>query len=89
MPVRDPVLRKFGANIRTRREALKLSQEALAERADLDRNKRCHEPLAGSGTMMNSDEESLNVIRVPPLIPSFRRNAAGIVTRPRVEHRIL
>jgi transcriptional regulator with XRE-family HTH domain len=37
MPVRDPVLRKFGANIRTRREALKLSQEALAEQADLDR----------------------------------------------------
>jgi transcriptional regulator with XRE-family HTH domain len=37
MPVRDPALRKFGTNIRTRREALKLSQEALAERADLDR----------------------------------------------------
>jgi transcriptional regulator with XRE-family HTH domain len=37
MPVRDPVLKKFGKNIRERREALQLSQELLAEKADLDR----------------------------------------------------
>ena len=37
MPKRDPAFGKFGANIRVRREALKLSQEALAEQADLDR----------------------------------------------------
>lgn len=37
MPPREPVLRKFGQNVREKREALDLSQEALAERADLDR----------------------------------------------------
>jgi transcriptional regulator with XRE-family HTH domain len=30
-------LRKFGDNVRSRREAQNLSQEQLAERADLDR----------------------------------------------------
>ncbi len=30
-------LRKFGDNVRTRREAQDLSQKQLAERADLDR----------------------------------------------------
>ncbi|HRJ02745.1 MAG TPA: helix-turn-helix transcriptional regulator [Hyphomonas sp.] len=37
MPVKDPTLRKFGDNVRARREALDLSQEQLAERAELDR----------------------------------------------------
>ncbi|MCW5548673.1 MAG: helix-turn-helix transcriptional regulator [Opitutaceae bacterium] len=37
MPAKDPTLRKFGDNVRARREALDLSQEQLAERADLDR----------------------------------------------------
>lgn len=37
MPATDPVLKKFGDNVRTRREALGLSQEQLAERANLDR----------------------------------------------------
>ncbi len=37
MPAKDPTLRKFGDNVRTRRETLDLSQEQLAERADLDR----------------------------------------------------
>ena len=32
-----PTLRKFGDNVRARREAQDLSQEQLAERADLDR----------------------------------------------------
>ncbi len=37
MPAKDLTLRKFGDNVRARREALDLSQEQLAERADLDR----------------------------------------------------
>ena len=37
MPPLDPVLRKFGDNVRAKREALNLSQEKLAELADLDR----------------------------------------------------
>ncbi len=37
MPIRDPVLKRFGGNVRAKREARKLSQEALAEQADLDR----------------------------------------------------
>jgi transcriptional regulator with XRE-family HTH domain len=37
VPAKDPTLRKFGDNVRSRREALDLSQEQLAERADLDR----------------------------------------------------
>ncbi len=32
-----PSLRKFGDNVRSRREAQDLSQEQLPERADLDR----------------------------------------------------
>ena len=34
---KDNALKRFGKNIRDRREALGLSQEALAEKADLDR----------------------------------------------------
>ena len=37
MPATEPTLRKFGDNVRARREAQDLSQEQLAERADLDR----------------------------------------------------
>jgi transcriptional regulator with XRE-family HTH domain len=37
MPAPDPVLKRFGANVRTQREARNLSQERLAELADLDR----------------------------------------------------
>jgi transcriptional regulator with XRE-family HTH domain len=37
MPPSEPALRKFGSNVRSRREALDLSQEQLAEKADLDR----------------------------------------------------
>lgn len=37
MPAKEPVLRKFGDNVRALREAQGLSQERLAERADLDR----------------------------------------------------
>ena len=37
MPAKEPALRKFGDNVRSRREAQDLSQEKLAERADLDR----------------------------------------------------
>ena len=37
MPAIDPALRKFGDNVHTRRKAQALSQEKLAERADLDR----------------------------------------------------
>lgn len=37
MPSPDPVLKKFGENIRAKREEQKLSQEQLAERAELDR----------------------------------------------------
>lgn len=33
----DPVLKRFGDNVRARREAQDISQEKLAERADLDR----------------------------------------------------
>lgn len=37
MPTPDPALRRFGLNVRARREARELSQEKLAELADLDR----------------------------------------------------
>ena len=37
MPPREPVLQKFGHNVREKREALGLSQEALADAAELDR----------------------------------------------------
>jgi len=37
VPATEPTLRKFGDNVRARREAQDLSQEQLAERADLDR----------------------------------------------------
>ena len=37
MPAPDPALKRFGANVRARREARELSQEKLAELADLDR----------------------------------------------------
>jgi transcriptional regulator with XRE-family HTH domain len=37
MPAQSPVLRRFGDNIRAQREAKALSQEQLAELADLDR----------------------------------------------------
>ena len=36
MPKRDSVLVRLGLNIRKRRETLDFSQEALAEKADLD-----------------------------------------------------
>lgn len=37
MPAKDSTLRKFGDNVRARREAAELSQEQLAELAELDR----------------------------------------------------
>ncbi len=37
MPAQSPILRRFGENIRAKREARSLSQEQLAELADLDR----------------------------------------------------
>jgi len=37
MAALDPVLRKLGDNVRAKREARELSQEKLAELADLDR----------------------------------------------------
>lgn len=37
MPAQSPILRRFGENIRAKREAKALSQEKLAELADLDR----------------------------------------------------
>jgi transcriptional regulator with XRE-family HTH domain len=37
MPAPEPALKKFGSNVRARRDAKELSQEKLAELADLDR----------------------------------------------------
>jgi len=37
VPAKDSTLKRFGDNVRARREAQDLSQEQLAERADLDR----------------------------------------------------
>lgn len=37
MPAPEPALKKFGANVRAKREAKEFSQEKLAELADLDR----------------------------------------------------
>ena len=37
MKKRDPVLAAFGRGVRIRRESQNLTQEALAEKADLDR----------------------------------------------------
>ncbi len=36
MPSREPVLRKLGQNVRDKREARDISQEDLAEQANLD-----------------------------------------------------
>jgi ribosome-binding protein aMBF1 (putative translation factor) len=35
MPIRDPALKRLGENIRKKRESRALSQETLAEQADL------------------------------------------------------
>jgi DNA-binding XRE family transcriptional regulator len=37
MPKRNPVLAAFGQNVRKRRDAKAMTQEALAERAELNR----------------------------------------------------
>src|ERR1035437_1012902 len=37
MPKRNPVLAAFGQNVRKRRDARRITQEVLAERAELDR----------------------------------------------------
>lgn len=37
MSDREPILKKFGQNVRRKREAYRISQEGLAEIADLDR----------------------------------------------------
>ena len=37
MSDREPILKKFGQNVRRKREAYHISQEGLAEIADLDR----------------------------------------------------
>ena len=37
MPAPEPILKKFGTNVRAKRKTQELSQEALAELADLDR----------------------------------------------------
>jgi transcriptional regulator with XRE-family HTH domain len=37
MPKRNPILAAFGRNVRKRREARDLTQESLAEKAELDR----------------------------------------------------
>ncbi len=37
MPDREPILKQFGQNVRQRRVFHRISQEGLAERADLDR----------------------------------------------------
>jgi transcriptional regulator with XRE-family HTH domain len=37
MPKRDPILRSFGQSVAKHRRAKELSQESLAEKADLDR----------------------------------------------------
>ena len=37
MSDREPILKKFGQNVRRKREAYCISQESLAEIADLDR----------------------------------------------------
>jgi transcriptional regulator with XRE-family HTH domain len=37
MSDREPILKKFGQNVRRKREAYRISQESLAEIADLDR----------------------------------------------------
>ena len=37
MPKRDPILAAFGLNVRKRREACHFTQEALAEKAAIDR----------------------------------------------------
>ena len=37
MSDREPILQKFGQNVRRKREAYRISQEGLAEIAELDR----------------------------------------------------
>lgn len=37
MSDREPILKKFGQNVRRKRESYRISQEGLAEIADLDR----------------------------------------------------
>lgn len=37
MPDREPILKRFGQNVRRKRESYRISQEGLAEIAELDR----------------------------------------------------
>jgi transcriptional regulator with XRE-family HTH domain len=61
MPAPEPALKKFGANVRTKRDAKELSQEKLAELADLDR------------TYVSSVERGLRNISI--LSPKWSRDA--------------
>lgn len=67
-------LRKFGENVRTRREALDLSQEQLAERAELDRTYI-------SGVERGVRNLSLlNVVRIAKALKATASDLCGGVT---------
>jgi hypothetical protein len=68
-------------------------EESLARGIGRPSRPRWHHPiqcsLARIGFRAKPIRVTLNATRVPPLSPNLRLNSAGMVTRPRVEHRNL
>ena len=69
MPAKDTVLKKFGANVRVQREARKLSQEALAEKADLDRTY-----IGG----VERGERNLSILSALRIAKALKTSVAGL-----------
>jgi len=69
MPALDPVLKRFGANVRTQREARNFSQERLAELADLDRTY-----IGG----IERGERNLGLLNVVRVAKALKTSVAGL-----------
>jgi transcriptional regulator with XRE-family HTH domain len=75
MPVPEPVLKKFGANVRAKREAKELSQEKLAELADLDRTYISSVERGARNISM------LSVVRIAKALKSSAADLCGGIDR--------
>ena len=65
MPVRDPILIAFGRNVARLRNGRGISQDKLAEKADLDRTNTC-----------GADRKSIGIVAQFLTAPLDFRNAA-------------
>jgi transcriptional regulator with XRE-family HTH domain len=75
MPVPEPVLKKFGANVRAKRESKELSQEKLAELADLDRTYISSVERGARNISM------LSVVRIAKALKSSAADLCGGIDR--------